>query len=63
MNRGKVGEERGGKETDRCPLTAHLSGGVRSRVTRRLTYVNDFVSGEFTIQICTFDINVMQLHV
>jgi hypothetical protein len=21
MNRGRVGEERGGKETDRCPLT------------------------------------------
>jgi hypothetical protein len=21
MNRGKVGEERGGKEMDRCPLT------------------------------------------
>jgi hypothetical protein len=22
MNRGRVGEERGGKETDRCPLTS-----------------------------------------
>jgi hypothetical protein len=22
MNRGRVGEERGGKETDGCPLTA-----------------------------------------
>jgi hypothetical protein len=21
MNKGKVGEERGGKETDKCPLT------------------------------------------
>jgi hypothetical protein len=21
MNKGRVGEERGGKETDRCPLT------------------------------------------
>jgi hypothetical protein len=31
MNRGRVGEERGGKETDRCPLTPtvfHLVGLV-----------------------------------
>jgi hypothetical protein len=25
MNRGRVGEERGGKETDRCPLTSNIS--------------------------------------
>jgi hypothetical protein len=25
MNKGRVGEERGGKETDRCPLT-HVVG-------------------------------------
>jgi hypothetical protein len=25
MNRGRVGEERGGKETDRCPLTELLN--------------------------------------
>jgi hypothetical protein len=24
MNKGRVGEERGGKETDRCPLTLSL---------------------------------------
>jgi hypothetical protein len=24
MNKGRVGEERGGKETDRCPLTISL---------------------------------------
>jgi hypothetical protein len=24
MNRGRVGEERGGKETDRCPLTVPI---------------------------------------
>jgi hypothetical protein len=25
MNRGRVGEERGGKEMDRCPLTAPMN--------------------------------------
>jgi hypothetical protein len=24
MNKGRVGEERGGKETDRCPLTVNV---------------------------------------
>jgi hypothetical protein len=28
MNRGRVGEERGGKETDRCPLTSMMSRTV-----------------------------------
>jgi hypothetical protein len=30
MNRGRVGEERGDKETDRCPLTV---GGVHKHHT------------------------------
>jgi hypothetical protein len=30
MNRGRVGEERGGKETDGCPLT-DMSGGRMSK--------------------------------
>jgi hypothetical protein len=32
MNRGRVGEERGGKEKDRCPLTmSHTKKGMRMR--------------------------------
>jgi hypothetical protein len=30
MNRGRVGEERGGKEMDRCPLTITMSTGMFS---------------------------------
>jgi hypothetical protein len=38
MNRGKVGEERGGKETDRCPLTkTPLQDSVCSWATDCLT--------------------------
>jgi hypothetical protein len=32
MNRGKVGEERGGKETDGCPLTGTFVFGQGSSI-------------------------------
>jgi hypothetical protein len=28
MNKGRVGEDRGSKETDRCPLTETMSASV-----------------------------------
>jgi hypothetical protein len=30
MNRGRVGDERGGKETDRCPLTEQVQSPMLS---------------------------------
>jgi hypothetical protein len=37
MNRGRVGEERGGKETDECPLTARPSCEEEQSNTQRPT--------------------------
>jgi hypothetical protein len=39
MNRDRVGEERRGKETDRCPLTLpplQSAASQRTRIARRL---------------------------
>jgi hypothetical protein len=32
MNKGRVGEERGGKETDRCPLTSTVDSVLMSNL-------------------------------
>jgi hypothetical protein len=38
MNRGRVGEERGGKETDRCPLTDDTLATASDTIFDRLHY-------------------------
>jgi len=40
-----------------------LASGVGSSIPRRLLHVDLFLRGEFTIQIHTFDINLMELEI